>query len=47
MHELERIENEIHKISIPLAYADQLYNLRMHIKLVRDKLEAQHMRATY
>lgn len=37
--ELDRIEDEVHKVSTPLLYADQLYNLRMHINLVREKLQ--------
>ena len=37
--ELDRIEGEVNKIPTPLPYADQLYNLRMHIKLVREKLD--------
>ncbi len=37
--ELDRIDAEVNKMSIPLAYADQLYNLRMHIDLVRHKIE--------
>lgn len=38
MAELDRIEDEVNKISTPLSYADQLYNLRMHISLVREEL---------
>jgi TRAP transporter TAXI family solute receptor len=40
LRELDRIENEVLEVSVPLAYADQLYNLRMHIELVRERLEA-------
>jgi TRAP transporter TAXI family solute receptor len=36
--ELDRIERQVNEISAPLAYADQVYNLRMHINLVREKL---------
>jgi TRAP transporter TAXI family solute receptor len=36
---IERIEKEVSKVEVPLSYADQLYHLRLHIKLVRDKLE--------
>lgn len=42
--ELDRIEDEVNKISTPLAYADQLYNLRMHINLVRENLEKARMK---
>ncbi len=38
MAELDRIEGELSKISVPPAYADQLYTLRVHINLVRGKL---------
>ena len=36
--ELDRIEGQVNEIRAPLAYADQVYNLRMHINLVREKL---------
>lgn len=36
---LNRMEQEVSKIEVPLSYADQLYHLRLHIKLVREKLE--------
>ena len=35
---LNRIEEEVARLSVPLAFADQLYNLRMHIELVRQKV---------
>lgn len=38
MIEVDRIEQQVDKITTPLPYADQLYNLRMHINLVREKL---------
>ncbi|MEE8286702.1 MAG: TAXI family TRAP transporter solute-binding subunit [Gammaproteobacteria bacterium] len=38
MTELDRIEDGVNEISTPLTYADQVYNLRMHIHLVRTKL---------
>ena len=34
--ELDRIEAEIRKVHVPLSYADQLYNLRLHLTLIRD-----------
>ncbi|PCI43675.1 MAG: C4-dicarboxylate ABC transporter substrate-binding protein [Proteobacteria bacterium] len=34
--ELDRIENEIRKVQVPLSYADELYSLRMHLALIRD-----------
>ena len=40
MHaELERIETEVRQIDVPLSYTDQVYNLRLHIQLIRDQLE--------
>ncbi|RKZ99264.1 MAG: C4-dicarboxylate ABC transporter substrate-binding protein [Gammaproteobacteria bacterium] len=36
--ELERIESEVNKVKTPLSYADQVYNLLLHIDLVRKKI---------
>ncbi len=36
--ELTRIENEVRQVSVPLAYADALYDLRLHIAFVRETL---------
>lgn len=36
--EIERIEDAVSHIRIPLALADQLYNLRAHIDIVRRRL---------
>jgi TRAP transporter TAXI family solute receptor len=36
--ELSRIENEVNKVKTPLSYADQVYNLLLHIDLVRKKV---------
>jgi len=38
--ELTKIENEVNKVKTPLSYADQVYNLLLHIDLVRKKLNA-------
>ncbi len=38
--ELSEIENEVNKVKTPLSYADQVYNLLLHIDLVRKKLNA-------
>lgn len=38
--ELDDIDAKVHRIAVPLAYADELYALRSHIVLVRRKLEA-------
>ena len=39
LQELERIEDEVAKLSVPLSYAQELYNLRVHIQLVRDQVQ--------
>jgi hypothetical protein len=39
MAELDRIEDQVNRISTALPYAGQLYDLRVHIDLVRGKLE--------
>ena len=39
MAELDRIEGELNKITTPLPYASQLYDLRLHIELLRERLE--------
>ena len=38
LEKLASIELEISRIHVPLSYADQLYELRVHMELVRDKL---------
>ncbi len=37
-HELDELEAHVEKITVPLSYADELYSLRNHIDLVRQKL---------
>jgi len=36
--DLQQLERRVEQISIPLSYADELYGLRNHIDLVRQKL---------
>ncbi|HEY5719422.1 MAG TPA: C4-dicarboxylate ABC transporter substrate-binding protein, partial [Gammaproteobacteria bacterium] len=38
--ELARIEHEVALLNVPLSYADQLFNLRLHINFVRRELQA-------
>ncbi len=38
LHELDDLEHRAEKISLPLAYTDELYALRHHIELVRQRL---------
>ena len=37
--EVERIHGELAKITVPPSYGDELYHLRFHVSLVREKLE--------
>ena len=36
--QLDRLESQVEKVSVPLSYAEELYALRNHIHLVRRKL---------
>lgn len=36
--EIDRVEREVIRISVPLGFADQLYTLRSHIALVRERI---------
>ena len=37
--ELEKIEREVMRVSVPLSYAGELYNLRTHIAHVQESLK--------
>jgi hypothetical protein len=39
---LEEIELAVNTMSMPLAYADQLYVLREHISMVKQRFELKH-----
>ena len=39
--ELDRIDSEVIKVKIPWAYAEELYQLRLHIRYVREGLNKQ------
>jgi len=39
LDDLERIESEIRKVHVPLSYAEELYDLRLHVALIRDQAE--------
>jgi len=39
LDDLERIETEIRKVHVPLSYAQELYDLRLHLALVRELIE--------
>ena len=38
LEELEALEARAEKVTVPLSYADELYSLRNHIDMVRQKL---------
>jgi hypothetical protein len=38
--ELDRLESRAERIIVPLAYTDELYSLRTHIQLVRERLRS-------
>ena len=40
LKDLDRIEDEVTRVEVPLSYSDELYSLRMHIEMVRNKLES-------
>jgi len=43
LQRLDALEEEVRKVSVPLSYADELYSLRQHISLVRDRLPHSHL----
>ena len=42
LDELERIDHAVRRIRVPLNFSDQLYDLRGHINLVRQRLQAMN-----
>jgi len=38
LEKLEDMEEEVTRVSVPLSYADEVYNLRLHIDMVRNEL---------
>ena len=38
MHEIDRIEDAVNLLPVPLGFANQLYDLREHIDIVRRRL---------
>ena len=36
---LSKIDKEVKKTIVPLSYADELYNLRLHIQMIKDHLK--------
>lgn len=45
LQRLDRIDRSVAQISVPLAYADQLYTLKEHIRLVRREIREQRLAA--
>jgi len=39
LDDIERIEMEIRKVQVPLSYAQELYDLRLHLALMREQVE--------
>jgi len=39
LEELDQIEEQVAKISVPLAFSEDLYHFRLHIEMLRDKLK--------
>ncbi len=37
--QLDHIDREVKKTDVPLSYAEELYNLRQHIRLIRERIE--------
>ena len=42
LHELDRIEERVKDMKLPIEYAEHLYSLRGHIDFVREKLQKKH-----
>jgi TRAP transporter TAXI family solute receptor len=40
--ELDAIERGVSEVHVPLSFAEELYDLRLHLKLVRERLEKLH-----
>ena len=38
LSELNRLEEKVSNISVPLAFSEELYALRLHIDMLRNKL---------
>ena len=39
--QLDHIEAEVKKTEVPLSYAEELYNLRQHIRLIRERIKSK------
>ena len=36
---IEKIEQDLAEVNVPLSYADQLYHLRMHVRFVKQRVD--------
>ena len=45
LQRLDRIDHAVAQVSVPLAYADQLYTLKEHVRLVRLEIREQRLAA--
>lgn len=43
---LERLEDELAQVEVPLSYSSELYELHMHLRYMIDRLQAYQRRAT-
>jgi len=41
LQELDHIEQDVMQVTVPKSYADAQYNLRLHIRLIRERLDRQ------
>lgn len=39
IRQLDTIEDEVRNVTVPLSYTDELYDLRLHIRMVRNNLQ--------
>ncbi|MFT7078144.1 MAG: hypothetical protein ACJA0P_004171, partial [Planctomycetota bacterium] len=38
--ELDRFDDELTSVSVPLSYADELFHLRLHLRMVPEDLQS-------
>ena len=41
LSELDHIEHDVMQVTVPKSYADAQYNLRLHLRLIRERLDRQ------
>jgi hypothetical protein len=45
--ELEALEHEVRRLTMPVAYGNSLYSLRQHISMLHDELRSAVERGTW